>query len=444
MNLRPRLSLAFALGGVLGGAPGPAAQAAVTTDLAAFARQQEIGAEQAAEALPNTPVVAFGERGLSVKNRAGDDEVKLRGVVHFDHRSFFGDDAAPATDGFLFRRVRPTLEGNLGAPVSYRLTPELAGDSATLLDAWVDLRLRPSAVLRVGKQKSPVGLERLQAANALVFAERGFATELAPNRDIGVQLFGDILQGEASYGFGVFNGTPDGRDSPAANADDHVELAGRLFFEPWRNDANALSGLGFGLAASRGEKTGAGNNLLPRYRTPGQNVFFRYRGSVVADGTHERLSPQAYFYRLRLGLLGEWIRSSQEVLLTGVTPHRAELRNTGWQLSATWFLTGEDATYRGLPKPDRPFVAGGEGWGAFELVGRIGELEVDADAFPIFANRETSAERARSYTVSLNWYLSPHAKLLVNYSRTDFDGGAFAGRDREDETTLISRLQLAF
>ena len=47
-------------------------------------------------------------------------------------------------------------------------------------------------------------------------------------------------------------------------------------------------------------------------------------------------------------------------------------------------------------------------------------------------------------TLGLNWYLNAHAKLLVNYSHTTFDGGAPAGRDRDDEKTLISRLQLAF
>lgn len=48
----------------------------------------------------------------------------------------------------------------------------------------------------------------------------------------------------------------------------------------------------------------------------------------------------------------------------GATPRRAELGHEGWQLSATWFLTDEDATYRGLPRPNQPFVLGGDGWGA--------------------------------------------------------------------------------
>jgi phosphate-selective porin OprO/OprP len=41
-------------------------------------------------------------------------------------------------------------------------------------------------VARAGQYKAPVGLERLQSASAIVFLERAFPTELAPNRDRGV------------------------------------------------------------------------------------------------------------------------------------------------------------------------------------------------------------------------------------------------------------------
>src|SRR5207342_1639039 len=167
--------------------------------------------------------------------------------------------------------------------------------------------------LRVGKLKGPIGLERLQSASAIEMMERGFPTELAPNRDIGAQLQGELASGRVNYAIGLFNGAPDGRDSPTTDADDNFEWEGRVFFEPWKNDANALSGLGFGLAGSVGDKEGVGNNFLPRYRTPGQNIFFNYRSTVLADGEHQRLSPQFYYYRNRLGLMGEWINSQQEV-----------------------------------------------------------------------------------------------------------------------------------
>jgi phosphate-selective porin OprO/OprP len=368
----------------------------------------------------------------------------LHGLVQADQRTFIGDNALPQNDSFLFRLIRPTLEGSFGPLVGFRLTPDFAGDSATIVDAYVDLRFDPAYTLRVGKFAGPVGLERLESSGATAMVERGFPTELAPNRDIGVQLQGELASGRVNYAVGVFNGAPDGRDSPTTDADNNVEWAGRVFFEPWKNDANALSGLGFGLAGSVGDKNGIGNNFLPRYRAPGQNVFFNYRSTVAADGKHERLSPQAYYYRNAFGLLGEYITSEQEVVLPGNAASRASLTNRAWQLTGNWVLSGEDASYKGVVKPDHPFVVGGDGWGAFELVARYGELDIDNDAFPLLADPSVSASRARAWGLGLNWYLNSNVKLVFDHTHARFDGGAPGGRDREDEKTFFSRLQLSF
>lgn len=407
-------------------------------------RQLEIQQEEAAARATSTPVVAVGDKGLSVKTPKGDFEIRLRGLVQADHRAFPGDDSPAFNDGFLFRRIRPTLEGSLGPLVGFRLTPEFAGDGATIVDAYVDLKFDPRYTLRAGKLKGPVGLERLQSGGATALVERGFPTELAPNRDLGVQLKGELARGTVSYAAGIFNGAADGRDAPTTDPDGELEFAGRVFFEPWKNDANALSGLGFGLAASVGDKQGAGNSFLPRYRTPGQNVFFNYRGTVLADGRHTRLSPQAWYYRNAFGLQAEAIRSQQEVSLSGNPASRTALSHDAWQLTASWVLTGEDASYRGVAKPHRPFVAGAEGWGAFELVARYGELDVDDDAFGLYADPGLAATRARAWGLGLNWYLNSNLKLVLNHTRATFDGGAAGGRDREDESTIFSRLQLAF
>lgn len=418
--------------------------AALDQPLRVIERQLEIEREQATAGAATTPVVAVGDKGLSVKSPKGGFEIKLRGLVQADHRAFLGDDSPAFNDGFQFRRIRPTIEGSLGPLVGFRLTPEFAGDTATLVDAYVDVKFDPRFTLRAGKLKGPVGLERLQSGGALALVERGFPTELAPNRDLGVQLQGELAGGTVSYAAGLFNGAADGRDAPTSNPDGELEFAGRVFFEPWNNDASALSGLGFGVAASVGDKDGAGNSFLPRYRTPGQNVFFNYRSTVLADGRHTRLSPQAWYYRNAFGLQAELIRSQQEVSLLGAPASRTELSHEAWQLTGSWVITGEDASYRGLAKPHRPFAAGAEGWGAFELVARYGELDVEDDAFGLYADPTVAATRARAWGLGLNWYLTSNLKLVLNHTRATFDGGAPGGRDREDENTVFSRLQLAF
>src|SRR5690606_22800849 len=100
--------------------------------------------------------------------------------------------------------------------------------------------------------------------------------------------------------------------------------------------------------------------------------------------------------------------------------------------------------YRGLESPLRPFSPGSGGPGAFELIGRIGRLSVDDDAFPLFADPALAARAAEGATLGINWYANGNVKLGLNYSLTRFDGGAAGGGDRETERALFSRIQLSY
>ena len=404
-------------------------------------RRLELQQEEAAAKAKEAPVVAVNDKGASLKSANGDYEIKIRGLLQGDGRFFSSGVPSGTYDTFLLRTARPTIEGTLGKWIGFRFTPEFAGDSASIVDAYADLKFSPAASVLLGKFTSPVGLERLQSSSALSDIERALPSELAPNRDIGVQLQGELAGSKVSYAIGVFNGTVDGRDAVTTNPDDEFEYAGRLFFEPFKDGAGFWSGLGFGIGGSVGDTVGTGNSILPRYRTPGKVQFFNYRRAVAADGRRTRWSPQGYFYRNRFGLLAEYIASKQE-LQVGATA--AELENTAWQATASYVLTGEDASYRGVVKPSHPFSPGKGGWGAWELVGRYGVLEIDDRAFPVFADPAVSARRAKSWTLGVNWYLTSNLKLVLNYLDTQFEGGAAAGADREDEKAVFSRLQVAF
>lgn len=429
--------------------------AALDQRLRVLERRMELQAEEAETKAASQPTVSLSStKGLSIKSPAADGiELSFKGLVQADGRMFFGDSQNPQNDTFLLRRVEPTLEGSLGPLLGFRLQAQLAGDTATLNDAYVELRLDPRATLRAGKFKAPFGLEQLEPSGSLSAIERGLPTELTPGRDYGVQLQGAFLKGTLNTAFEVSNGTPDGRDGPASNPDNRFDYTARVFWEPFRNDANAWSGLGFGIAASTGDTFGSGDNALPRYRTPGQVKFFSYRtdaanggSDVFADGGHRRVSPQGYFYRGRFGLLAEYVVSDQEVRLTGGPNDgiRRRLRNDAAGVTASVVLTGEDASYKNNVRPNHPFALGSGGWGAFELVARYGRLNIDRDAFPLFANPDKSAASATSWGVGLNWYLNDNLKLSAFFTDTRFDGGAAGGLDREAEKAFFTRAQLSF
>jgi len=158
-------------------------------------------------------------------------------------------------------------------------------------------------------KQAPFGLERLQSATDLVFVERGLPANLVPNRDMGIQLSGDLAKNRLNYAIGVFNGTPDGGRVDAA-CHDAKDIVARLFAAPLQPfpAGHPLRGLGVGLAASRGKQHGA----LPAFKTAGQSTFFSYAANASASGFRTRLSPQLHYYYGAVGLIAEFVRSEQK------------------------------------------------------------------------------------------------------------------------------------
>jgi phosphate-selective porin OprO and OprP len=430
-------------------------------------RKLELNDEAAKAAIPNTPIVrADPQRGFRLQSADGQNVARLRGVLHFDGRHF-DDDVTPETaDTWILRRVRPTLEGTLNGIYDYRFTPDFAGGRTFILDAFLAARLKPWAVVTAGKFKVPVGLERLVSATDLRFIERAFPTSLVPNRDLGLQLGGDVAGGVLNYSVGYFNGVSDGSSAdsntptPDAENDTKGDWAGRVFVQPFANSDNfALRGLGFGVAGTYVDSTGSPTTtLLPSYRTPGQQSFFSYRGSsaagvvpvttaTFADGERLRVTPQAYYSLGRYGVLGEYVKVSQEVSRDTAIGRRTEkLDTTAWHVQFAWFLTGEDESFRGFT-PQSTFSIENGTWGAFELVARYHELDIDDDAFiggaNSFANPATAASKASAWGVGVNWYLNQNYKWSLNYDVTSFEGGAATG-DRPDENALFTRFAVQF
>lgn len=430
-------------------------------------RKLENQQEAQTAAVAAAPQVKAAPTRYSIGTADGANFVRLRGLLHVDGRHFEGDSTPAASNTWLLRRVRPMIEGTFANYYDFRFTPDFAQGKTVLQDAYVVARLKPWAQVTVGKFKVPIGLERIQSANDTRFVERAFPTSLVPNRDIGVQLGGDLAGGLVNYNVSYTNGvndggSADGLPTPDVENDAKGDFSARIFFQPWLNsDHFALRGLGFGVGGTYVDVTGSTTNtLLPSYRTPGQASFFSYRGNTAAtattpainnatfaDGQRLRYSPQFYWYHRNFGVMGEYAVVSQDVTRTNGAVTRSDtLDNKAWQLQFSWLLTGEEESFR-LPTPGSNYSVGKPGRGAWELVARIEELSIDSDAFAgganSFANPLSAARRARGAAIGVNWYLNPNVKWSVDYEQTLFDGGAATG-DRADEKALLTRIGLAF
>ncbi len=414
-------------------------------------RKQELAAEDLAAKQKTVPVVNASEKGFGFKSADGQFEYRLRGLVHFDYRDFSGDAFPTAIDGFLARRIRPTFEGTVFGKYGFRFTPEFGENKSAVVDAYLDLKHNPAAQVRVGKFKPFVGLERLQSGADIKFIERSYVSNnILPNRDLGVSVFGDVLGNKVSYAVGVFNGTIDGGENTTAqDVNSDKEFTARLFATPFVGTDSALAGLGFGVAATTGNTVGTASiTNLPSYKTPGQaNSFFSYSANTIANGTRQRLSPQAYFYSGPFGLLTEYAIVTQDI---SNSTNKLKVKNDALQVAASWLLTGEDASFKSV-KPYSPFKPGPDGgWGAVELVARYQSANIDKDLFASTTFVDTTKDnawRANTFGIGINWYLNESSKLALNYDHTTFDGGSSTGTKKLDgkaEDVLIARYQLAF
>jgi phosphate-selective porin OprO/OprP len=231
-----------------------------------------------------------------------------------------------------------------------------------------------------------------------------------------------------------------------------------VFTQPFKaSDLTALQGLGFGVAGTSENGTSGTKDLpsttggtLPGYATEGQQQFFAYNATTVANGEHWRLSPQGYYYYGPFSLMGEYAVSDQGVRNTA-TKAEADLHNTAWEVSGGWILTGENASFNGVT-PLHPFSPHTGDWGAFQVVARYSELDIDDAAFTknTFANSATSASAAQAWSAGLNWYLNKNIRLNASFTHTTFTGGGGAGASapaivtRQAENVFFTRIQLAF
>jgi phosphate-selective porin OprO/OprP len=409
-------------------------------------RQLEIEPEQEAEAAETRPVVAAGKEGFALRSADGAFALKLRGYLQLDGRFYAADDARRAVDTFVIRRARPIVEGTLWRVFDFRIMPDFGGGTSALLDGYVEGRFSKAVRVRAGKFKPPLGLERLRSATDLDFVERSAPTSLAPSRDVGVQVGGELLDGRLEYQIGAFNGAVDGGTADGATSDGK-DFAARLFWRPFRNADGTPPelDLGLGLALSRGDQSGTPSApQLPAFRTAGNQTFFSYRsdgaaaGTAVADGQRTRILPQGWLYVGRFGALVEYSRSAQWVRRDAVA---RELENEAWQAQVSWVLTGERNSFRGV-EPHHPW--GPTGRGAWSLAARYAVLNVDPAAFPHFADAARSASAARLASLGVSWHLARGVRWMLDAGITQFDGGAAAGADRSDEKALLTRFQVSF
>ncbi len=462
-------------------APATTAQAApevekLKTKINTLERKFEVEKEVNEANALKLPKFDAGPDGFRITSQDGKHQVRIRGAVQGDGRFYAEDHGGARTAGgtatssglpdqFQLKQARVWLEGKFFDNIYFKIMPDFAA-SDLLPDAYLDYAYQSFASLSVGKQKTPLSLERLQGDADGMFLERAAPTYLASNRDVGIMLHGEFakpgykaeyggpvdFKNFISYQLGVFNGAGD-NGKPGADGQtkfDDKEFDGRIWAHPFQHSGyDWLEGLGLGIAGSWAHPNAGtiGTNGLsgPSYPSNiSQQTIFN-ASSLGAQGTHIRIYPQAYWYAGPFGFMGEYVLSQYH--LNAAANKNFTANNSAWQTQFSYVLTGEDATFQGV-KPIRNFNPSEGTWGALQLGIRFSHLDIDPTNFSIGGlSKTTNIRQSAAWAVGLNWFLTQNAIVRADYEETDFTGGAGSGVnvwDRPKEKIFGTRFQLAF
>lgn len=146
-------------------------------------------------------------------------------------------------------------------------------------------RITPDLSVKAGLFKSPFSYEFLTGAAAIDFVNRStVVNQLAPNRQIGMQLGGNVSDGKLRYRLGVFNGNGLGINK---NSDDYYLYVGRMetHIALGRKESNKII---FGINASYEQKDqpSSSGNLRAIFEGEqtlmGSDLRFMYNGLMVS------------------------------------------------------------------------------------------------------------------------------------------------------------------
>jgi phosphate-selective porin OprO/OprP len=384
--------------------------------------------------------------GIRYRNKAAEFEIALNGYAQIDYIDFLNwsshdPDQPLASPDWNPTRLRLGVEGEW-----HRLSWQLQGDFGDvanfredvnvqrLRDAWLNYRFAKSLQLQAGHFKLPVGLEWLTSARRLDFVLRSLpARNLAPDRDWGVEVHGDIGK-RVEYMAGVFAG-----DEYRSFRRTGTTGAGRLVLRP-------AAGLELGGSFAQGdvaaEEEAPGVATRPLGQQGEASSGFEFFHRKYVNGSRRWIGGDLAFLRGPIGIKGEYLEQREERRGQGPTfEDLPAVKGRGWAASATWLVTGEKK--KRTVRPERPLL---HGPGAVELGFRYDEIRYDDvgpdDGFAGVGNRSRNLRPAaeRCLTGGISWWPRAVLRIEGNLVQERFEDALLApepGRQGNYLTVLV-------
>ena len=306
--------------------------------------------------------------GFGIKK--GKSKIELAGYGqgdfrHYDWKVKGDEDREHQAPEAELRRLRLGIQAEFG-----HLTLEASADprdsetGSRLKDLTIGYEFSKKINLLVGHFKPPVSQDFLTSASKTDFIERALIQNIAPDRDWGAAISGDL--GRIGYAIGGFAG--DG-----AGNTERAETSGAA-----RLSLRVLKGLS--LASSYMYSTAepdprVGTNEPSPKGASGKSLSgFTYWNRPHVKGTRQRMGADMTYARGPLRLQAEFLQIQEERKNQGSTGQTIpDARGRGWNAAVSYVLTGEKKG--STVEPEKSIFHGGRG--AVEIAARVEGLKFD-------------------------------------------------------------------
>ncbi len=343
------------------------------------------------------------------------------GRAHLDF-THFADDKRDHPDGAHLRRARIGAKGDLGEDFNYKFEVDFGGEATNITETYLAYTGLGFADVVLGNAKPPMGLEQNTSSNYMTFIENSPAT----NAFTRAEVLGGTLKGGGdnwSLAGGVYN------EDAGVNTTDDESWSGEVrgSVDLLQESDNVLH-LGASGSLRTPNATAETVTLTGKPAGTGSNMITT--GSIANVDTSMVLGAEAAAVFGPFSMQGEYLNYAID------RDSGSDPEFDGWYVQAGYFLTGESRPYKGSTgnfervKPSRPFSLKDGGPGAWEVVGRVDQLDLNDEGAGVTGGKMTD------WTLGVNWYMTDNVRMMLNYVDVNTDDNAVVANDDPSVVTL--------
>jgi phosphate-selective porin OprO/OprP len=430
----------------------------------------------------------------------------IRARLQADFAGFMQDSAHPTgfaapndlSSGMVMRRAFFGIEGKAYGDFAYEIRLNVggadgglnpssggvpAGEGDPLLSkAVITYTGIPHWHFNVGVIEPSFMMEGTTASNNLIWIEKPEIDNIAADSfgagdarrgiEAGWSRINTLWDGD-NLAFDVaFTGGKAGSAAGHGNGgDEQSQILGRIADRFWSDGvSNFQAGMSLASVLYSGNAAGGGSQALrfrdrPEIRVDGTRLIDTgavpaKTGDMIAfdlEGNYQNFFVEGEWARFRMDRQCGAISAASNAVCTSAAAVIDHPSFEGFTLGATWILTGEAKTYTpsainetqagfGAPVPARPFSGDGANWGAWELVARYSDTDLNWNLGQTASAGQLSGiagGEQKILALGVNWYFNRNVRLALQDNIVSVKKGVIGnpGRDSQDLNIVGIRVQ---